>query len=274
MTEAIANKFIFNDKLYNVNEFDKLYKNINPSVYEVLRIDKGIPLFLEDHFSRLRASIEIIGYALNLSIEQLSQSLSRIILENKIATCNVKIVINGFDTSKPNLYIFFIESHYPEALLYTIGINTITYNAVRENPNAKVIYVEMRKNINLRLEQLKCYEALLVDTNNNVTEGSRSNLFFIKGDTVYTSKGDEVLIGITRIKIMQLCKQNGINVNEASISLMDLDTFDACFISGTSPKVLPIRKIDDLEYNTNNEVLLNIIKLYNNEIEAYYKTHK
>lgn len=274
MSEAIAEKFIFNDEFYKVNEFDKLYQNINPSIYEVLRIDNGVPLFLEDHYSRLKASIEIIGYTLSLSFDQINSKLNTIISENKMINCNVKIVINAFGSPTPNLYIYFIESHYPDATLYVEGITTMTYKAVRENPNAKIIYAEMRKNINIKLEQLKHYEALLVNTDNNVTEGSRSNLFFIKDGTVYTAPGDEVLIGITRTKIIDLCKQNNINVHEASIALKDLNTFDTCFISGTSPKVLPIKKIDDMEYDTKNPLLIRILRLYNEEIENYYLAHR
>jgi branched-chain amino acid aminotransferase len=113
-----------------------------------------------------------------------------------------------------------------------------------------------------------------VNCSGEITEGSRSNLFFIKGNSVYTSPSKDVLMGITRQRIISICRKNGIGVNETAILADQVEFFDAAFISGTSPKVLPISTIDDYKYSTDNSLLLNIMEIYNNEIQNYINNHK
>lgn len=272
MNEAILDKFIYNDNLLSVSEFNKIFNNVNPSIYEVIRIDNKVPLFLEDHLERLKNSGNIIGFPIKESYDNIRYKLNTMTTANNVTNCNIKIIMNSFDKASPDIYIYFIESNYPDEQLYNKGIDTMTYRAVRENPNAKIIYTQMRKDINDKLKEHNQYEALLINDFNNVTEGSRSNLFFIKNDEIYTAPSDEVLIGITRQKIITLCHRNSIIIHEASIALQTLSEFDACFISGTSPKVLPIKKIDDIHYSPDNPLLKRIITLYNAEIQNYYNS--
>lgn len=270
MSEAVGKKFIYRDKIVPVSDFDSTYQLDSPSIYEVLRVENGIPLFWEDHYSRFQKSVELLGYALNFTLEELRSLLILLIQENSFVRNNVKIVVNQLDATCPALYLFGIESHYPPDDLYKRGIETITYQAVRENPNAKVIYAQMRNAINERLQETQCYEALLVNAEAHVTEGSRSNLFFIKDGTVYTAPENEVLIGITRIKVFALCKRYDIPLVEAPILLLQLNQFEAAFISGTSPKLLPIKSIDNIRFAPENPLLRQLIEWYDQEIEAYY----
>ena len=102
----------------------------------------------------------------------------------------------------------------------------------------------------------KAFEALLVDSNGYIPEGSRSNIFFIKGDTVYTAPKGDVLLGITREYILKTCKELNIRVIEENIHICDLAKLDGAFMSGTSVNVLPIASIDDIKLNSvDNEII-------------------
>jgi branched-chain amino acid aminotransferase len=269
MKEAIFNKFIFNDNVYKVDNFEEIYGENSPSVYEVIRIFKSVPLFLEEHYVRLLNSSRLLGYSIDISFEEIKKTISRMIYLNNITNCNIKIVINSFEEVNKNLYVFFVKSSYPKDSLYLLGIETFVYKATRENPNAKVIYKSMRDDINRLLEEKNCYEAILLNEREEITEGSRSNLFFIKNNTVYTAPRNSVLIGITRDKILELCKKDNINFVEKVIHLNELNSFNAAFISGTSPKILPIKKIDGNSYQCNDKLLKRLIDIYNLEIENY-----
>lgn len=274
MGDAILKKFIYNNKVYEVERFEEIYIEKNPSVYEVIRILSGVPLFLEEHYTRLLNSGRILGYDVEITYEELKGMLSRMINLNDIKNCNIKIVINSFEATTKRIYCFFVKSPYPEENLYLKGIETVVYKATRANPNAKVIYKNMREKINGLLREKNCYEAILLNEQEQITEGSRSNLFFIKDNIIYTALKEDVLIGITRIRILELCTKNNINFLEKEISLKDLDTFEAAFLSGTSPKILPINRIDEILYNCDNELLRRLMRIYNLEIENYVSNYE
>ncbi|SKA84865.1 branched-chain amino acid aminotransferase [Caloramator quimbayensis] len=272
MTEAVLNSFIHNNKIYNVSEFDNIYSEKFPSIYEVIRIIDKVPIFLEEHYERLKHSAEIIGYKLNLSIESIKENINKMIELNYVDNYNIKIVLNDFNLNL-NEYYYFIKSTYPEPKMYKEGVKACLYHAVRENPNAKIINAELRNEINNILNKGKYYEAILVN-NGEITEGSRSNIFFIKDDSLYTSPLSKVLPGITRQKILNLCQKNNINIYEYPIYANEIESYDAAFISGTSPKVLPISKINDISFNTQNKLLLKIMNLYDEEIKIYISKQK
>lgn len=274
MSEALLKKFIYNGETLSTEKFDTIYEDRFPSIYEVIRIMNGVPLFLEEHYERFVNSAKILGFKLNISIEEIKDNISKMININEIDNYNIKIVINNLSGKNSSQYYFFISSNYPGEDMYKNGIKTITYRAVRENPNAKVINKNLRDEINRLLKEKDCYEALLVNEQGDITEGSRSNTFFIMDGKVYTSPSEGVLLGITRQRIISLCMKNNIEVIEKPVSVSDLPSCDALFMSGTSPKVLPISKVDDADFSTHNELLLRIMKIYDDEIKAYIESHK
>ncbi|KRQ87402.1 D-alanine aminotransferase [Caloramator mitchellensis] len=270
MGEAILNYFMHNGKIYETLLFNEIYKEVNPAIYEVIRIMNGKPLFFEEHFDRLRNSAWHLNRDLDINLEDSREKIYNLVTINEVMNNNIKIVINNLDD--PNVYLYFIKSEYPTDEMYRLGVRTILYEAERKNPHAKVIYKDMREEINMKLKETGCYEALLMKKNGEITEGSRSNLFFIKGNKVFTAPTRDVLVGITRLKIMQLCREKDIEVVEMPIYVDSLEYFDAAFLTGTSPKVLPISHIGDLKFDVECGLLREIMKLYDEKIDKYMGT--
>lgn len=273
MEKAVLDFFLYNGNEYNTPEFNAIYGEDPPSIYEVIRIIDGVPLFLEEHYTRLNKSAAILGNEINMSFNSIKSNIEKMIHLNNVSNHNIKIVINNFVKNTNNNYFFLIKSNYPNEDLYSQGIRTFLYDFMRENPNAKIINKGLREEVDILLAKKNCYEALLVNSLGEITEGSRSNLFFIKEGKVYTSPPGDVLLGITRQRIIKLCTENNIDVVETPIYSNSLNSYEAAFISGTSPKVLPIANIDDLQYSTSNETLLKVMNLYNKEIDNYLKSH-
>lgn len=146
--------------------------------------------------------------------------------------------------------------------MYKEGVKTILYFGERENPNAKVINNSFRGAVNKEIKKNDAHEAILVDRNGYITEGSRSNIFLIKGSNVYTSKVEAVLPGVTRTEIIKVAKENSINIIEENIRYTDLEKFDVLFISGTSPNILPIRRVNGLEFDVENDLLRKLMRLF------------
>lgn len=274
MGEAVFQYFIHNGELQKTSDFEKMYIDRYPSVYEVIRIIDGVPLFLEEHYKRFLHSAEILGCKLNLSFNEIKESINKMIKHNNVTCYNIKLVVNNLENPNQNSYYFFINSKYPEESMYKNGVETFLYRAERKNPNAKVIDKELRGTINQLLKDRNCFEAILVNQNEEITEGSRSNIFFIKGQKVLTALEKDVLQGITRQRIMSQCSRNGIEVEERIIPVKELSSFNAAFICGTSPKVLPISLIDNMKFSTTDKMLLKIMDIYNSEIENYIRQNK
>ncbi len=234
-------------------------------IYEVLRVVNGVPLFLDEHLERLYKSAEIAGRTISFCTEEISEILKMLIAKNDIELGNILI------SYKTNLKAFFIQHNYPSDSAYKNGVHCGILHAERQNPNAKVFQTSVRQQANTLIAESNFHEVLLVDKQGRITEGSRSNVFFIRGLEVITPKADRVLLGITRKKALQCANLLNFIVKEEDVKLEQLSNFDAVFITGTSPKILPVRKISEFEFSTENMVLRKLISKFSFQIEEYIK---
>lgn len=266
--EAIAQFYIVNGELKvtsNVRIFQRIEK---PPIYEVIRVVDGIPLFLEDHLKRMRESARIIDYQIERADKEIEGDIRELILQNKIENLNVKLLCTDIEKLGQVFLIYFIKSFYPPEEYYEKGIHTILFHHKRENPNAKVQMISFREEVAKQLDEKKAFEALLVNEEGYIPEGSRSNMFFVKGDKIYTAPKGDVLLGITRKYILKVCEELNIKVVEENIHVEDLDKLDGAFMSGTSVNVLPIATIGDIELDSvNNRIIKAINKGYANKME-------
>lgn len=249
----------------DVEAFDKLTEIKETSIYEVIRIINRKALFLNEHLVRFFSSGKIIGLKIHLTSDEIKTKLKELIKLNQFETGNIKIVYKILKTKEREKFTFstyFIKHKYPTQIQYLLGVRATVFKAERKNPNAKVLNTEIRRITNSLISNKNIYEVILKDTEGNITEGSRSNLFFIKGQQVFTSPVSTVLPGITRQKVIEICKNNNIRLIETKISDETLNSFDSAFITGTSPHVLPISKVDNITFDVNNKTLRKIMLLY------------
>lgn len=239
-------------------------------IYEVLRVINGKPIFLEDHLERMENSFNLINEKFTLSYEDISDRIKKIIEKEKKTEGNIKIT---YGINEKILKVFFIEHSYPSYEMYKNGVDTILYFGERENPNAKIINDNFRAKVNKEIEERKVYEAILVDNNGCITEGSRSNIFMVKEDRLITSPLKAVLPGVTRGKIIRIANELEIKVEEREYKYSEIGKLDGMFISGTSPKILPIKKVNDIILNSENNIIKELLKEYDNEIGKYIKNH-
>ncbi|MBL7969420.1 MAG: aminotransferase class IV [Prolixibacteraceae bacterium] len=243
------------------------------TVYEVVRIIDGIPLFLEDHFERLLASVKIQGLKLKMAYTEFKSEIIRLVELNRITTGNVKFEFSH-NGEQDSWRLYFIPHSYPTEEEYKNGVSVDLLFAERSNPNAKVIQKSIRERANQLIADQNLYEVLLVNQQNQITEGSRSNVFFVKGNAFYTAPASMVLVGITRLKVFELLKKLDFRIVEEAIWVDQIDQFDAVFLTGTSPKVLPVARIGNLNYSTSNPSVLELMEEYNLMITNYIENGK
>lgn len=229
---------------------------VSPPIYEVIRVINGTPLFLHEHFERMMLSAKLSGISINFSESDLLVCIASLVNKTGIKNNNVRLEVGKTENNQVTWVLFWVHSYYPEEDIYNQGVNTITYKAIRDNPHAKVFRSDFAKTILELRKKHDAYEILLVKQDDIITEGSRSNLFFIKNNVVYSAKESDVLQGITRLKLIDLMSLLNIEWIETDIKVDELKTFDACFISGTSIHLLPVAKINHICYTSAKHPLL------------------
>ena len=267
MNECYGNKFILNGNLQPVELFDKSLVYEGDSVYEVLRIIRGNPIFFNDHMERLATSVKLQKKKFLADVPTLRKDIISLARSDKKRETNLKIVFN-YKNDETNYLVYFIESSYPSESQYKNGVKGILFFAERKDPESKVINHKLRSTIYHKLILESGYEAILVNENNLITEGSRSNIFFLKGEALTTAPDNVILNGITRKHILEICIENNIRVEFACVKADEIKEYDAVFITGTSPMVLPFCCIDNNFFNVNIPLIERLRKLYLEKAEA------
>lgn len=269
--ECIQKFFIHNFKFYKCSEFNEELFKKGISIYEVIRIENKVPLFLESHLNRLFHSADISNLNINEGYCDFETLIDELIKKNQVVNGKIKIIVHYKPEAKTekDVFIYFTPHYFPSKQEIEHGVNLGLCKAIRKNPNAKILNTEARQKANHYIIENRLFEVLLQDSDGNLTEGSRSNIFFIKDNVIITPPENEVLKGITRTNILEICKKNNLKLIEKEIHIDDLTAIDSVFISGTSLKVLPVKTIEMFEYDVNNPILKKLIKLYDNLIRDY-----
>jgi len=239
--------------------------------YEVIRVVDGVFLFLEDHLNRLEISVNKSYNLYHIDYEYIKETLLKLQINNKLITGNVRLLFSFSlaEISHPLIIAYQIIHHYPGEEETRVGIKTSVLMMERESPNIKLINATQQDKCREAIISRKVYEVLLVDQHGFVTEGSKSNLFLIREGSVFTPPADRVLRGITREKVIAVCHELKIPLSEENIPATRLPSFDAAFITGTSPKVLPIAAVDAAAYDAKHPLTGLIKAHYETLIENY-----
>lgn len=254
------------------SEDHPMSSNFPVELYEVIRVIRKVPLFLEEHLNRLYQSARLADVHHLPGPVALEEKLISFLRNSEVSEGNIRLSLTVHsEEDVPEPALAFIPHRYPEDRNFAEGVWLRTLMAQRELPNAKIYRPVLRQRTDEIIAEGKYYEVLLVNHEGYITEGSRSNVFFVKGNRLYTPPMQQVLPGITRKVILRLCIENDILISEEPIKFSEVDTFDAVFISGTSVKVLPASHIDEHQFERPNMLVRRIGRLYDTQIESYIR---
>ncbi|KKK65688.1 hypothetical protein LCGC14_2971620, partial [marine sediment metagenome] len=222
--------------------------------------DQGPAIFrLQDHTDRLFGSAKIMGMDMPYGKEQLNEAQKQVVRDNDLHEAYLRPMAflgsEGMGLRADGLQTHVIVAAWewpsymsPEALEQGIKIRTSSFT--RHHVNISMTKAKANGNyINSMLalrEALDsgCEEALLLDPEGYVAEGSGENVFMVRDGVLYTPELTSCLDGITRKTIMQLAEQDGYKVVEKRITRDEVYLADEAFFTGTAAEVLPIRELD------------------------------
>lgn len=269
--ERLSNEFyLIDEEVTPIEEIEIFDDLVGKGVYEVIKVQKNVPMFLEDHLERFFKSIDALGYKCDLTLENIKNRVDFLIDKNPKGDRNLKLIFSETKDGTFKLLIFFIDTVFPDEKLYKEGIKTVTIKLQREDPNIKIQRNWYKEKVGNFLKEKEAYEALLVDDDGFITEGSRSNIFYVIGDEIITTQGDKVLLGITREYVLKVIEKLGYKLVNKTLNMRDLKDIDGAIMTGTGVGVIPISTIDSYNINSTNNKIINLILENYNKIEDEY----
>lgn len=266
--------FSHNGELKPIDQASVPLSNIEYSygfgVYETIRMTNGVILFLPDHCQRLLNSAHTIELEHMLTIDHISEAIKTLIIKNEVSDCNIKVLlIGGRSAEQANLYIQCLNPLYPDRKLYKQGAHAITTELERPFLQAKTLNMLPSYLAYREAQRQGAYDALLIDRNGHVTEGTRTNFYTIKNRTIFTPPESVVLPGVTRDKVLQVARKHGYEITEQNITPAELAGYDGAFLTSTSSKIMPLISIDDHRWETVPAATAELIQHFGDFLNDY-----
>ena len=233
---------------------------LGDGVWEGIRLHKGKFLHLETHLSRLYEGAKLLDIKLDLPIEKVKQALIETVKVNNMHTdVHIRLIVSrGIKKTPyqhpkvtigiPNIVII------PEFKKVNIddvnkGINLVLVNTIRDYrvQNPQINSLSKHNCIAACIEAaiLGADEGIMLDPKNNVSTCNSTNLFIVRKNEVWTSKGMYCLKGVTRKTIIRICKENNLKIFEKDFLYKDVESADEVFVTGTFAGVIPVVKVGD-----------------------------
>ncbi|MCP8968639.1 branched-chain-amino-acid transaminase [Ectobacillus ponti] len=228
-------------------------------VFEGIRVYSGNVFRLKEHLIRLYESAKSIMLDIPYTLAEMTEAVAATIRRNELVDGYIRLVISrgdgnlGLDPAscpRPNIVIIAEQLALFPAEYYQTGIPIITVATRRNRPDVLSPQVKSLNYLNNILVKLEAklagvQEALMLNEQGYVAEGSGDNVFLVKGNKLITPPSSAgALEGITRNAIMELGEQLGYDVREEVFTRHDVYVADEVFLTGTAAEVIAVIKVD------------------------------
>ena len=210
-----------------------------------------------EHFDRFKVSAEAINLPYTYNTEDLIGQTYKLLELNKLGDAYIRPMVyapaNMSFTQNSESFIF-IQAWEMGPFLGDKRIRVMTSSFQRPNPKGFKIHAKAAGhyvNSIMASQEAKAAgydEALLLDMHDHVAEAPGANVFFEKDGTLYTPSLGNILPGITRATVLELCATHAIPVVETSFGIDAIKGADAAFFCGTAAEVIGLESIDDVPF--------------------------
>ena len=230
---------------------------LGDGIWEGIRLVNNSWVFLDEHLDRLFEGCNAIDIKINLSKDEIKAALLETQKINNMSdSAHARLMITRGNKIKPFQqpslsdginFVIIMEHSNPNP--NNDGINLVTVPQVRGLPMSQDPKLNSHSKLNCILACIQANkaggdEALMLDPYGFVSTTNSCNFFIVRNNEVWTSTGDYCMNGITRLKVIQLCKNNNIPVFEKNFSLVDVYSAQESFITGTLGSLTQVLTID------------------------------
>ena len=230
---------------------------LGDGIWEGIRLVNNTWVFLDEHLDRLFEGCRAIDININLSKNEIKTALLETQKINNMSdSAHARLMIPRGNKIKPfqqpslsDGINFVIIMEHSDPNPNNDGINLVTVPQVRGLPMSQDPKLNSHSKLNCILACIQANkaggdEALMLDPYGFVSTTNSCNFFIVRNNEVWTSTGDYCMNGITRLKVIQLCKNNNIPVFEKNFSLVDVYSAQESFITGTLGSLTQVLTID------------------------------
>ena len=233
---------------------------LGDGVWEGLRLYDGHIPFLEEHLDRLYEAALYLALDIGKTRDELKAAIRDTLAANDMVTdVHLRLMVTRGRKKKPfqhphlSIYgptiVIIAEHSKPDESIITRGIRLHTVPHHRGLPLTQDAKLNSHSKLNCIIAlnhavQAGADEALMLDPFGFVNTTNACNFFIVRKGEVWTSTGDYCMNGITRQKVIDLCRANGIPVHERNYSLVDTYGADEAFLTGTFGAQTPVFEID------------------------------
>ena len=236
---------------------------LGDGVWEGLRLYDGRWAFLDDHMDRLFEAAKAIDLNIGMTRAEVIDALEQTRAANEMTTdAHARLMVTRGVKSRPFQHpslsrqgptVTIIMEHSKPSIPRPIRLATVPH--IRGLPMTQDPKLNSHSKLNCILaciaaEKAGADEALMLDVHGFVNTTNACNFFIVRKGEVWTSTGDYCMNGITRAKVIDVCRQNGIPVFEKNYSLVDTYGADEAFLTGTFGAQTPVSEIDGRQVGT------------------------
>ncbi|WP_319530144.1 D-amino acid aminotransferase [uncultured Cohaesibacter sp.] len=233
---------------------------LGDGMWEGMRLYNGKWAFFDDHMDRLFDSCKSVSLDIGMTREEVAAALKKTADANGMTNdVHCRLMITRGRKAKPFQHpslsrwgptvVIIMEHSKPVDRLLNTGIRLATVPQVRGLPMSQDAKYNSHSKLNcvlgcLQAEQAGADEALMLDPHGFVNTTNACNFFIVRKGEVWTSTGDYCMNGVTRQKVIDVCKANDIPVYEKNYSLYEAVSADEAFLTGTFGAQTPVAEID------------------------------
>ncbi len=239
---------------------------LGDGVWEGLRLHRGRILFLDEHLERLYAGARALDFDVGLDREQLTEALYKTVKANDMHEhVHIRLMVTRGIKSTPYqdprmtvgaaTIVIIPEHKKPSLEVIEHGVRLATVHVRRGPPDVQDPKINSHSKLNCILACIQATkagadEALMLDPHGMVATCNSTHFFVVRGKEVWTSSGNYCLAGITRAKVITLCRRHEIPISERDFSLFDVYSADEAFVTGTFAGVVPAVEVDGRRIGT------------------------
>jgi len=221
-------------------------------VFETMLFSQGRIVFFDDHMKRLEKSLEALNIFSSVGRNRIRDIIRDLVRRNKLRRARVRLAV--WKDPEPRFYIMVLP-YKPDPAKYKKGIPAVVYgerlNEKDKSANLKHLDYRLFRRAFAFARKKRAEEALILNRAGKVAEGSRSNLFIVKGEKIFTpplSAG--CLNGVTAQRVTALAREAGWTVAARNLTLHDLKTADEAFLTNSLWGIMPLIRIEQRRVGT------------------------
>tara|TARA_X000001036_G_scaffold439362_1_gene490250 strand:- start:1893 stop:2819 length:927 start_codon:yes stop_codon:yes gene_type:complete len=236
---------------------------LGDGVWEGIRYHKNTFIFLHEHLDRLYEGAKSLSIDIGFSKKDLVELLQDLMIKNNMSNdIHIRLIVSrGLKKTPyqhPNANILgstivaIPEHKKADKAVNELGVKLATVNTIRSTEKMLDPKINSLSKLNcilacIEADNLNVDEGLMLDINGYVSTCNSTNFFMIKDNEVLTSRGEYCLNGVTRGKVIEACRINGIPIHEVDFTVEDVHKADEAFVTGTFAGIIPVINIDGIQ---------------------------